>query len=81
MCRVSSQWGGDLGGEEESPLHTARVRRRRESRWQGSSFRANGQPVGVFCSYKLSCEVEPLVEASGTPTKTRPTLIITHCSE
>ncbi|XP_072406309.1 ral guanine nucleotide dissociation stimulator-like isoform X2 [Chiloscyllium punctatum] len=32
-------------------------------------------------SYKLSCEVEPLVEASGTPTKTRPTLIITHCSD
>ncbi|XP_048472494.1 ral guanine nucleotide dissociation stimulator-like isoform X3 [Rhincodon typus] len=32
-------------------------------------------------SYKLSCDVEPPAEASGTPTKTRPTLIITHCNE
>ncbi|XP_048375948.1 ral guanine nucleotide dissociation stimulator-like isoform X3 [Stegostoma tigrinum] len=32
-------------------------------------------------SYNLSCEVEPPVEASGTPTKTRPMLIITHCSD
>ncbi|XP_038673453.1 ral guanine nucleotide dissociation stimulator-like isoform X1 [Scyliorhinus canicula] len=32
-------------------------------------------------SYKLSCEVEPLAEATSTPLKTRPTFIITHCND
>ncbi|XP_078073659.1 ral guanine nucleotide dissociation stimulator-like [Mustelus asterias] len=32
-------------------------------------------------SYKLSCEVEPPAEMPSTPSKLRPTLIITHCND